>query len=191
MTTWSPVPGEQSSVALSLLNSRHRGAAGDVDHLRAASEVSGWLAGRGLAAPSVRIGDGEVARLAALRAAVREVLTAVADAREPEPGAVAAVNGAAATAPGAPQLSWSGTGLTRDWVTPDPGSFTAALAAIAADAIDVASGPRKELLRRCEAHGCIRVFLREHARRQWCSTTCGDRVRAARHYQRQQAGGTT
>jgi len=56
-----------------------------------------------------------------------------------------------------------------------------ALAAIATDAIKVATGPRGQLLHRCEAHGCIRIFLREHARRRWCSNTCGDRVRAARH----------
>ncbi|WP_309816129.1 CGNR zinc finger domain-containing protein [Pseudarthrobacter sulfonivorans] len=32
----------------------------------------------------------------------------------------------------------------------------------------------------CEAESCGRFFLRTHARRQWSSTRCGDRVRAAR-----------
>jgi predicted RNA-binding Zn ribbon-like protein len=55
------------------------------------------------------------------------------------------------------------------------------MASLARDAIDVVSSDLGRLVRPCEAHGCVRFFLREHARRRWCSTTCGDRVRAARH----------
>ena len=36
----------------------------------------------------------------------------------------------------------------------------------------------------CEATSCDRFLLRTHARRCWCSTRCGDRVRAARAYAR-------
>jgi len=74
----------------------------------------------------------------------------------------------------------------RTWTTVSPGTFSEALATVAADAIDVVCGYRAPMLRRCEAHGCRRLFFREHARRRWCSTTCGDRVRAARHYRLQQ-----
>jgi len=38
---------------------------------------------------------------------------------------------------------------------------------------------------------CQRFFLRTHARRQWCSTRCGDRVRAARAYARKRATRTS
>jgi predicted RNA-binding Zn ribbon-like protein len=30
----------------------------------------------------------------------------------------------------------------------------------------------------------VRLLLRDHNRRRWCSTACGDRVRAARYYAR-------
>ena len=45
-------------------------------------------------------------------------------------------------------------------------------------------GPDRLLIRSCPAPGCVLYFLREHPRREWCSTTCGNRVRAARHYDR-------
>jgi predicted RNA-binding Zn ribbon-like protein len=39
-------------------------------------------------------------------------------------------------------------------------------------------------LRACGAPGCMRLLLKDHPRRQWCSTRCGDRVRASRYYHR-------
>jgi len=113
------------------------------------------------------------------------LLTAVADQRVPDPATISTLNLRAAAVPGAIQLSWTdGHGPRPEWRSVATGTFDAALAGIATDAIEVVTGPRAVLLRRCEAHGCIRMFLREHGRRMWCSTTCGDRVRAMRHYHR-------
>jgi predicted RNA-binding Zn ribbon-like protein len=39
-------------------------------------------------------------------------------------------------------------------------------------------------LRACYAPGCVLYFIKTHPRREWCSVACGNRVRAARHYQR-------
>ena len=39
-------------------------------------------------------------------------------------------------------------------------------------------------LRVCLAPGCVLYFLKDHPRREWCSTACGNRARAARHYAR-------
>jgi predicted RNA-binding Zn ribbon-like protein len=39
-------------------------------------------------------------------------------------------------------------------------------------------------LRACLAPGCVLYFVKDHPRRAWCSTACGNRVRAARHYAR-------
>jgi predicted RNA-binding Zn ribbon-like protein len=58
----------------------------------------------------------------------------------------------------------------------------AGLAALAGDAIELATGD--EALVACGAPDCIRFLVRNHGKRQWCSTRCGDRVRAARHYAR-------
>ncbi|WP_225853148.1 CGNR zinc finger domain-containing protein [Micromonospora sp. AMSO1212t] len=45
----------------------------------------------------------------------------------------------------------------------------------------------RERLRACPAPRCVRYFLQEHARQQWCKPSCGNRARVARHYQRHQA----
>ncbi len=65
-----------------------------------------------------------------------------------------------------------------------PGGVPLARALLAADAIDLVAGPAHADLLACAAPGCVRLLLRDHPRRQWCSTRCGDRVRASRYYHR-------
>jgi predicted RNA-binding Zn ribbon-like protein len=66
----------------------------------------------------------------------------------------------------------------------DASALDAARGRIAADAIALVTGPEAADLRACEAPGCVRLLLRDHPRRHWCSTRCGDRVRARRYYAR-------
>ncbi|MEV6828327.1 CGNR zinc finger domain-containing protein [Amycolatopsis sp. NPDC051102] len=166
-------PGEDRSPALALVNTWRLTAGGQVDDLASPAGAASWLR---VAAVDAH----ELGRLTELRAAVRELLGALAEERAPEVGAVETVNAAARADAAAPQLVW-GDGPLVEWQSARPGSFDAALAALARDAIDVVGGELGLLVRACEAHGCVRYFVREHARRRWCSTTCGDRVRAARH----------
>jgi predicted RNA-binding Zn ribbon-like protein len=44
------------------------------------------------------------------------------------------------------------------------------------------------VLQACLAPGCILYFARTHPRREWCSVECGNRARAARHYQKVRTG---
>ncbi|WP_410624787.1 CGNR zinc finger domain-containing protein [Amycolatopsis sp. cmx-8-4] len=168
-------PGEELSLALALVNTQRVGGGGDVDDLE---DPLPWLHAHGLRVTSVA----DVTPLTDLRAAVRELLAALAEDRAPDAAAVDAVNAAARADAAAPQLTWA-AGPRREWRGTRPGSVDEAVAALARDAIDVAGGDLGRLVRPCEAHGCVRFYLREHARRRWCSTTCGDRVRAARHQQ--------
>ncbi|MET8852855.1 CGNR zinc finger domain-containing protein [Amycolatopsis sp. NPDC004625] len=163
-------PGEARSPALALVNTWRLTAGGPVDDLATPGDAAAWL---GVAAV-------ELERLTDLRTAVRELLGALTEGRPPEATALETVNATARADAAAPQLTW-GEGPVRSWRSTRPGSFDAAVAALARDAIDVVSGELGPLVRPCEAHGCVRYFVREHARRRWCSTTCGDRVRAARH----------
>lgn len=50
----------------------------------------------------------------------------------------------------------------------------------------LASGNQPEL-RACLAPGCVLYFAKDHNRREWCSSACGNRARAARHYRRRKA----
>ncbi|RKR73523.1 CGNR zinc finger domain-containing protein [Frondihabitans australicus] len=56
-----------------------------------------------------------------------------------------------------------------------------AAAALARDAIALLASPAALRVRECAAPDCSRLFRQDHARRIWCSTACGDRVRVARH----------
>jgi predicted RNA-binding Zn ribbon-like protein len=171
-------PGEGSSPALALVNTWRLSTTGEVDELAEPGDATEWLRRHDL--PAVTLGSDDLSRLAALRAAVRELLAALAEERSPDATALTTVNAAARADTAAPQLSWQ-TGPLREWHSTRPGSLDEAVASLARDAIDVVSGDLGRLVRPCEAHGCVRFFFREHARRRWCSTTCGDRVRAARH----------
>lgn len=105
----------------------------------------------------------------------------------PDPGALAVVNGYARTA--------------ADWRELAPGpEFRAvvrravedplrlALGAISAAAVELFAGDGAERLRACPAPGCILYFIRTHARREWCTVGCGNRVRVARHSRRAREG---
>ncbi|MFV2121917.1 CGNR zinc finger domain-containing protein [Streptomyces sp. Act-28] len=61
-----------------------------------------------------------------------------------------------------------------------------ALGEVGAAAVALFSGEQADRLRACAAPGCILYFVRTHARREWCTTGCGNRVRVARHSRRAQ-----
>ncbi|MGV1088233.1 MAG: CGNR zinc finger domain-containing protein [Mycobacterium sp.] len=61
---------------------------------------------------------------------------------------------------------------------------TTALSKVANDAVHLLTGPDAAHIRACQAPGCVLYFVKTHPRREWCSEACGNRTRAARHYQR-------
>ena len=62
--------------------------------------------------------------------------------------------------------------------------MTTGLAQVAEQAAELLGGQDAARLRACYAPGCVLYFIKTHPRREWCSVACGNRVRAARHYQR-------
>jgi predicted RNA-binding Zn ribbon-like protein len=182
----SPAPGEARSIALALVNTElwPRGQA--IDLLADGRTLARLLRDRGLPAPpATAIGEAELARVHALRAAIRAVFTARAGGARAPRAAVDEVNRAAALAPRTPRLVWGPDGPRQATTWPaDAGPLEIALAWIAGDAIETVRGASGERLRTCDAHGCDRLFIQDHGRRRWCSRTCGDRVRFARHYRR-------
>jgi predicted RNA-binding Zn ribbon-like protein len=205
VTAQASIPGERDHPSLALVNSSHNSRTGPVDHLTTPEELGEWLAWRSLvaregaprgaerapaspvAAPAGAVAaptDADLSAAHALRDAVRELLVAAIEGRPPAPAAVATVNDASALAPAADQLRWDADGPVRRRSASGAGEVERALAALAEDAIGLVSGERRNDLIACEAPGCVRLLLKDHPRRHWCSTRCGDRVRAARHYRR-------
>ncbi len=123
--------------------------------------------------------------LVALRTAVREALVATISGEQVPRAALEAINAFSARAPRSPAAVWQPRG--GPLAVSDVHGATRAdviLAALAADAIDLLTGPHRGDLRACGAPGCVLMFLKDHPRRAWCSNACGNRARQARHYAR-------
>jgi predicted RNA-binding Zn ribbon-like protein len=137
--------------------------------------------------------DGLAERLCGLRNALRRL--AAEATGDPRPAAVSPVteldtaveevNKVAAAVPQWSALAWN-PGETPSRVTCTGGgeAAAAAVSAIAEQAIDLFAHSDRLRLRACLAPGCLRYFIKDHPRREWCATPCGNRARAARHYQR-------
>ena len=181
-----PLLGEP--LALDLVNTRMRRDGIDVDLLQTPAALATWLR-----AESTRLawsGAVDIADLQAvqtLRAALAVLLAARRKGTRPTAAALRQLNMALATPAVTTRLLWPTTGpqLARP---PTSTKRDALLCTLAVDALAVLTGPSAGLLRECAHPDCVLQFVASHPRRRWCSTsTCGNRARVARHYQRQQA----
>lgn len=176
---------------LRLMNTVWADRLGVHDAMCTPDDLSGWLTATGLSAGAVTTDD--VAAFRGLRDALRRLAALLTD--DPRPAAashpydlaeaVGVVNRAADASPSGPRLRLLPSGLEREDHLVRPAG---ALAAIASQAIELLTGDRRPLLRACLAPGCVLYYVRDHPRRGWCSTACGNRARAARHYQRHRTG---
>lgn len=70
-----------------------------------------------------------------------------------------------------------------------PGAGHALGAVLARAAIAFLASPDRARLRACHAPRCVRYFLKDHPRQEWCKPACGNRARVARHHERRRACG--
>ncbi|HEY4098656.1 MAG TPA: ABATE domain-containing protein [Baekduia sp.] len=174
--------------AIELHNTLHAVAGEPVDGLADPASAEAFVTA---VAPRLAVRDlpeGEwptATELTALRQAVREALHASVEGAAQDAATLEAITAIAGQAPtslraelgadGAPTAVVDHHGATR---------AQSVLAAMAIDAIELITGPDRGKLRACHAPGCALYYLKDHPRRQWCSNTCGNRARQARHYQR-------
>lgn len=177
-------------MALALVNTEIEARGERLELLSDGAALAQWLRSRGLPTErAVAIEPSDLERVRELRGAVRLMFLACADGRRAAGSALSTINSASALASRVTRLSWKGDTPRSETVwPPDASALEIALASLAEDAIVTALGPSGRQLRACEAHGCIRLFIRDHGRRRWCSRACGDRVRVARHYRKVRRG---
>lgn len=190
-----PAPGADRHPSLDLANSAvqvpARGGADRevVELLGTPADATRWLVDHGLAPQDAQLQEYCAGLLTALRGHVRALFDAVVHDREPAAATIAAVNHALTRTPTVELLTWDpAAGFRSERTHPTTRIVEHALAALAADAVAVVTGPDAALLAACGAEPCNRYVLRTHGRRHWCSTRCGDRVRAARSYARRSGG---
>jgi predicted RNA-binding Zn ribbon-like protein len=166
-------------------------ADGPHDDLRTTADVNAWLDAIRVDRAGAHATERELATARALRDAVRLLASYLtADVRPGRPAAATAdvaaavdqVNATAAELP-APRLALR-DGRLGLGVPGGLSPVTIGLAQVAEQAVGLLAGEDAARLRACYAPGCVLYFVKTHPRREWCSVACGNRVRAARHYQR-------
>ncbi|WP_432003508.1 CGNR zinc finger domain-containing protein [Streptomyces sioyaensis] len=186
-----PAPGEEQYPALAFANSVIALTGGQfIDFLGTPAQANQWLAERGLAPLDAGLRETCTAQMRSLREQIRALFASRVAALPALPAALSAVNDAMTKVSTAPLLQWDEeSGPYRATPQPPTAIVEHALAALAANAADLLTGPDAERLTACGSPPCMRYLLR-HGRRHWCSTRCGDRARAARAYARRAQPGT-
>lgn len=176
-----------------LMNTIWADRSGVHDALHTTGGLRGWLAAvepESAGAPR-SVATSDVAHFRALRDALRRLAAVVTGDTRPAATsaiddihrAVAEVNHAVTQAPTWPQLTFD-HGEMRSHRTGEATATMRSLSSIAAEAITLFTGEDRLHLKACHAPGCVLYFAKDHPRREWCCTACGNRARAARHYER-------
>ncbi|MFF3330568.1 CGNR zinc finger domain-containing protein [Streptomyces sp. NPDC002888] len=178
------------------LTIRHDGHGGVADDLVGPAGLTAWVHAHPdtVADPAGFVAeDTALAAVRDVRAAVRALFAHAVRPDEPSPAdaarlmpvhqAVERLNAAAARTPTVPVLHWSDGAEPEEHrqAAQGPGELTAVLAQAA---IAFLAGPDRQRLRACHAPRCVRYFLKEHPRQEWCKPSCGNRARVARHHER-------
>ncbi|MEV0933489.1 ABATE domain-containing protein [Streptomyces phaeochromogenes] len=187
--------GADARLALDLaLTIRHDGHGGVADDLATAEGLTAWVRERPeTGTHGFEADDTDLAAVRDVRAAVRALFARAVLPGEPSPAdaarlmpvreAVERLNTRAALTPTVPVLSW--TEGADPVVRQEPAGGDAELTAtLARAAIAFLASPDRQRLRACHAPRCVRYFLKDHPRQEWCKPSCGNRARVARHHER-------
>lgn len=183
-----PLTGEPAPVRL--MNTIWADRHGVHDALVNIHDLRAWLTALDPAAVPGRLVTADVTAYRTLRAALRRLAALLTEDTRSAAAtdldveqAVADVNRAVTAGSSWPQLS-----LRRGHLEQHPAGTASpvlrTLSAIATEAIQLFTGEDPLRLKACQAPACVLYFVKNHPRREWCSTACGNRARVARHYQR-------
>lgn len=187
-----PSPGAREHSSLDLVNSEIQLPGRRYDALSTTDETTAWLLSRGLIDEGAVLQSYCQNRLVGLRRDLRDAFAAHASEAAVSQQVLGRINAALTAAPNTSLLHHApGEGFFRSLEHPTTRLIEHAMSVIAEDAAALLAGDEAQLLAQCEAEPCSRFLLKTHGRRQWCSTRCGDRVRAARSYARKRAAGAT
>jgi predicted RNA-binding Zn ribbon-like protein len=160
------------------------------DNLRSPADLDAWLDAVGIDRLGAPATPEEFAQARALRDAGRRLGAYVTgDSRETAASATTNVHDALAVINAATcELPTRQLELRDGRLEPTArarGSrIVAGIAEVADGTIDLLTVGTSDSLRACYAPGCVLYFVKTHPRREWCSVACGNRARAARHYEK-------
>lgn len=152
-----------------------------VDKLSGPQDLQRWLAEAGLGEASPAPGAAELEQARRLRDAIGGLVSAVLEARRPDPDHIEVVNRNAARRRPGPRLSQDLT------LTIGPLAVEDHLSRIAGDAVRLLAEAEDRLrLRECPGCGMAFVDRSRPGRRRWCASAsgCGGKSRVARYRER-------
>jgi predicted RNA-binding Zn ribbon-like protein len=151
-----------------------------VDLLDSAEALETWLELERPRLGECRFALSDRAELLGAREDVRSLFAARATGGAFERVAVERLNAASRGAPVAPQLQLTDGGHLQVIAEEQIADMPAFLGALARSAIHLLDEHDRSPLRICGAPSCGMFFT---GRRRWCCAACGNRARAARHYE--------
>jgi predicted RNA-binding Zn ribbon-like protein len=180
-------------VSIRLMSTIWADTEGIHDDLLTPNDLDEWLDAAGIDRLGARATVDELAAARALRDAARRLAAHVTEdirAKAASPmtdlgEAIGRVNAAASRSTPAALTLHDGRLVLG--AAPGGSPVTVGLAQVAEESIQTLAGESAVALRACQAPGCVLYFVRSHPRREWCSVACGNRARAARHYERTRA----
>lgn len=186
MSILPPAPGTDDHVSLALVNTTVTLPAQEYeDQLTNPQAATDWLISQTLVPADTELLPYCQNQLTGLRHQLRALFAAEVRNQAPPTTVLDAVNRSIQQTSSASELHYHpDRGFYRQHRHPVTRLVEHAMALISADAAELLTGDEK--LAQCEATPCDRFYVRNHARRRWCSTRCGDRVRAARAYAKKQ-----
>ncbi|MGB9221947.1 CGNR zinc finger domain-containing protein [Mycobacterium sp.] len=149
--------------------------------------LSDWAIQAGFMDAATEISDDEVAGAVALREAIYRIVIARIEGRRLKAADIDLVNEHASQPRLAPRLRPNGS-ITRQGTAPQ------LLATLAADLLDLVSGPDIEKVKRCSHPGCTRLYIdtSRAQNRHWCGmSTCGNKAKVAAFRARQRASASS
>lgn len=122
-----------------------------------------------------------------LREAIYRIFAGLADAKEPDPAELAALNQALSVSLGHLRVEPAPAGFDYVW-EPENESLDQVYWAVARSAAELLTSDRLQRVSQCaDDRGCGYLFLdtSRNRSRRWCSMeSCGNRAKARRHYRR-------
>jgi predicted RNA-binding Zn ribbon-like protein len=152
------------------------------EQLRSPADLARWRSEAGLGHSRPALTEADLAEARGLREAIYRLVTARIRGAPLPARDVAAVNAAARRPCRTPRL---GPGGDLRWDDGEP--LTAALSAVARDAIDLIGGPQAGRVRECAAPDCAFLFVdtSRSGVRRWCAASrCGNREHVRKHRSR-------
>ena len=153
-----------------------------VEQLRTPADLARWRSEAGLGQSPHVLTEADLAEARGLREAIYRLVTGRIRGTRLSARDVAAVNAAAQRPCRTPRLTPQGE---LRWDDGEP--LTAALSAVARDAIELTGGPQADRVRECAAPDCAFLFVdtSRSGLRRWCAASrCGNREHVRKHRSR-------